>query len=89
VEGRIRPRTPCCRMSSCDLPPSGRLSARLPKNTSAMGRPWFAIGDYSGTNKASGKPFKAPSAHVWKLREVPFVRFQQFTDAAVVQQAMR
>ena len=42
-----------------------------------------AIGDYSGTNKATGKPFEAPFAHVWKLREGAVVGFQQFTDTAV------
>lgn len=48
-----------------------------------------AIGDYSGTCKATGKAFKAPFAHVWKLRGGAVVGFQQFTDTAVVQQAMR
>jgi ketosteroid isomerase-like protein len=48
-----------------------------------------AIGDYSGTNKATGKPFKSPFAHVWKLREGAVVGFQQFTDTAVVQRAVR
>lgn len=48
-----------------------------------------AIGDYSGTCKATGKTFKAPFAHVWKLRGGAVVCFQQFTDTAVIQQAMR
>lgn len=48
-----------------------------------------AIGEYSGTWKATGKAFKAPFAHVWRLRGTRVVGFQQFTDTAVVQQAMR
>jgi uncharacterized protein len=48
-----------------------------------------AIGDYAGTYKATGKAFKAPFAHVWKLRGAGVVGFQQFTDTAVVQRAMR
>src|SRR5262245_45389505 len=46
------------------------------------------IGDYSGTYKATGKTFKAPFAHVWKLRGGAVVGFRQFTDTAVVQRAM-
>lgn len=53
------------------------------------GQTVVAIGDYSGTFKATGKAFKAPFAHVWKLRGGTVVGFQQFTDTAVVQRAMR
>jgi len=48
-----------------------------------------AIGEYSGICKATGKSFNAPFAHVWKLRQGRVVAFQQFTDTALVQQAMR
>src|SRR5262245_59011495 len=48
-----------------------------------------AIGDYSGTYKTTGRAFKAPFAHVWKLHGGAVVGFQQFTDTAVVQRAMR
>ena len=50
---------------------------------SATGKRVVAIGDYSGTYKATGKAFKAPFAHVWKLRGGAVVGFQQFTDTAV------
>lgn len=53
------------------------------------GQTAVVIGDYSGTCKATGKSFKAPFAHVWKLREGTVIGFQQFTDTAVVQRAMR
>jgi ketosteroid isomerase-like protein len=53
------------------------------------GQKVVAIGDYSATCKATGKAFKAPFAHVWKLRGGRVVGFQQFTDTAVVQRAMQ
>ncbi len=53
------------------------------------GQTVVVVGDYSGTCKATGKPFKAPFAHVWKLHGKVVVGFQQFTDTAVVQQVMR
>jgi ketosteroid isomerase-like protein len=53
------------------------------------GQSVVAIGDYSATCKATGKAFKAPFAHLWKLRGGRVVGFQQFTDTAVVQRAMK
>lgn len=60
-----------------------------PRDYVCDGHSVVAIGDYAGTCKATGKSFKAPFAHVWKLRAGAVVGFQQFTDTAVVQQAMR
>lgn len=42
-----------------------------------------ALGEYSGTYKATGKSFKAPFAHVWKFREGKVTSFHQYTDTAV------
>lgn len=53
------------------------------------GQSVVAIGDYAATCKATGKAFKAPFAHVWKLRGNAVVGFRQFTDTTVVQRAMR
>jgi ketosteroid isomerase-like protein len=61
----------------------------VPHEFVCQGQTVVAVGDYSGTCKATGKAFKAPFAHVWKLRGAAVVGFQQFTDTAVVQQAMR
>lgn len=61
----------------------------VPQEYVCQGQAVVSIGDYSGTYKATGKAFKAPFAHVWKLRGAAVVGFQQFTDTAVVQQAMR
>ena len=60
----------------------------VPHEYVCEGQTVVAIGVYSGTCKASGKAFKAPFAHVWKLRGGAVVGFQQFTDTAVVQAAM-
>jgi ketosteroid isomerase-like protein len=48
-----------------------------------------AIGEYSGTYKATGKRFVAPFVHVWKLQGGKVVTFTQHTDTAVVQRALR
>lgn len=61
----------------------------VPKEYVCDGQTVVAIGDYSGTCKATGKAFQAPFAHVWKLRGGAVIGFQQFTDTAVVQRAMR
>src|SRR5262245_10849227 len=63
--------------------------AAVPHEYVCDGSTVVAIGSYSGTFKAISKAFKAPFAHVWKLREGAAVGFQQFTDTAVVQGAMR
>jgi len=48
-----------------------------------------ALGEYSGTYKATGTRFSAPFAHVWKLRGDRVVAFRQYTDTALVQKALR
>lgn len=60
-----------------------------PREFVCDGQTVVVVGDYSGTYKATGKTFKAPFAHVWKLRDGSVVGFQQFTDTALAQQAMQ
>ena len=48
-----------------------------------------ALGEYSGTYKATGKSFKAPFVHVWRFSGGKIVSFVQHTDTAVVQRALR
>jgi uncharacterized protein len=48
-----------------------------------------AYGTYSGVNKATGKPFKARVAHLWKLENQQIVSFEQFVDSKPVIDAMR
>lgn len=46
------------------------------------------LGTYSGTNRASGRYFEARVAHVWRLEGGEVVRFEQFTDTALVRDAL-
>lgn len=48
-----------------------------------------ALGEYSGTYKATGKSFKAPFAHVWKFKDGKAVKFHQYTDTAVHQRPLQ
>jgi ketosteroid isomerase-like protein len=48
-----------------------------------------ALGEYSGTFKATGKGFRAPFAHVWKLGHGKVISFHQYTDTAVHLQPMQ
>jgi uncharacterized protein len=48
----------------------------------------FGVGTYSGTFKATGKPFTARVVHVWRLKDEKVVGFEQITDTAEVAAAM-
>ncbi|HPW31369.1 MAG TPA: nuclear transport factor 2 family protein [Arenimonas sp.] len=48
----------------------------------------IALGEYSGTYKATGKSFKAPMVHVWKFSGDKVISFIQHTDTVLVQRAM-
>jgi ketosteroid isomerase-like protein len=47
-----------------------------------------ALGHYSGTNKATGRSFRAPFAHHWRVRDGRAVRYVQYTDTWLVRQAL-
>lgn len=57
--------------------------AAVPEEFVADGSTVVALGEYSGTYKATGKSFKAPFAHVWKLADGKATSFHQYTDTAV------
>lgn len=57
--------------------------AAVPTEFVAAGPTVVALGEYSGTYKATGKSFRAPFAHVWKLEGGKAKSFQQYTDTAV------
>jgi uncharacterized protein len=44
-------------------------------------------GTFSGKGK-NGKAFKAPFAHVWKVRDGKAVRFQNYTDSETINTAL-
>jgi ketosteroid isomerase-like protein len=60
-----------------------------PREYVASGETVVAIGEYSGTYKITGKSFRAPFVHVWKFRDGKVATFDQHTDTAVVQRALR
>ncbi|QIZ98168.1 nuclear transport factor 2 family protein [Leifsonia sp. PS1209] len=47
------------------------------------------LGTYSGTNRATGRFFEARVAHVWRLADGKVVAFEQFTDTALVRDAVQ
>ena len=63
--------------------------AAVPREFLADGSTVVALGEYSGTYKATGKSFKAPFAHVWKFENGKAISFQQYTDTAVQLRAMQ
>jgi len=46
------------------------------------------LGHYSGAFKATGKSFRVPFAHIWRLTGGKVMKFEQYTDTALVQQAL-
>ena len=47
-----------------------------------------AFGVYSGTYRPTGKHMQARFVHHWQLRDGQVVRFEQYTDTALVRAAM-
>jgi ketosteroid isomerase-like protein len=52
----------------------------VPTTYIAAGDRVVALGDYSGTYKATGRSVEAPFAHVWHFEDGKVVSFRQFTD---------
>jgi uncharacterized protein len=63
--------------------------AAVPNELIASADTVVALGEYSGTYKATGKSFKAPFVHVWKFDGEKAISFSQHTDTAVVQRALQ
>lgn len=61
----------------------------VPRELIANADTVIAIGEYSGTYKATGKSFRAPFVHVWKFGGDQVISFTQHTDTAVVQRALQ
>jgi hypothetical protein len=57
--------------------------AAVPREFIADGATVVVLGEYSGTYKATGRSFKAPFAHVWKLKDGKAASFHQYTDTAI------
>lgn len=61
----------------------------VPEEFVAEGDTVVAMGQYSGTYRQTGKTFRAPFVHVWRLKDGKVARFTQHTDTAVVQRALQ
>lgn len=48
----------------------------------------MALGTYSGTFRATGRPFQARVVHIWRVRDGKAVRFEQVADTAEFLSAM-
>ncbi len=60
-----------------------------PESFVADGDQVVAFGVYSGTYRATGRFMRARFVHHWQLRDSQVVRFEQYTDTALVQAAIR
>jgi ketosteroid isomerase-like protein len=63
--------------------------AAIPDEFIDAGDSVVALGKYSGTYKATGKSFQANFAHVWKMQDGKALRFVQYVDTLLVQQALQ
>ncbi len=61
----------------------------VPSEFVEQGPTVIALGEYSGTYKATGKSFSAPFAHVWKFAEGKAISYNQYTDTALHLQPMQ
>jgi len=61
----------------------------VPREFIAEGSTVVVLGEYAGTYKATGKSFRAPFAHVWKLKDGKAVSFHQYTDTALHQRPLQ
>jgi hypothetical protein len=62
--------------------------AAVPAQFVAAGDTVVVLGEYSGTFKATGRTFRAPFAHVWKLSDGRVATFTQITDTVLHRRAM-
>ncbi|MGQ0622053.1 MAG: nuclear transport factor 2 family protein [Panacagrimonas sp.] len=61
----------------------------VPSELVEQGETVVGLGIYTGTFAATGKTFRAPFAHVWRVRGGKIVFFDQYTDTALVQQVLK
>lgn len=60
-----------------------------PENYVTDGEQVVAYGTYSGTYKLTNKHFQARVAHLWKLKDGKIIRFEQFVDSQIVNDAIK
>ncbi|MGE0130723.1 MAG: nuclear transport factor 2 family protein [Blastocatellales bacterium] len=47
-----------------------------------------ALGQYTGTAVATGKPLQVDFAHIWKFQDGKVIRFVQYVDTLLAQQSL-
>jgi ketosteroid isomerase-like protein len=62
--------------------------AAVPEQIVDGGNTVVALGNYSGTYKATGKSMKVPFAHVYDLKDGKIIKFVQHTDTAKVAEVL-
>lgn len=62
--------------------------AAVPEQIVDGGDTVVALGNYSGTYKATGKSMKVPFAHVYDLKDGKIIKFVQHTDTAKVAEVL-
>jgi len=60
----------------------------VPDELLDAGEKIVALGNYSGSFKATGKSMTAPFAHVWSIQNGKIVNFVQYTDTLKVSEAL-
>jgi len=60
----------------------------VPDELLDAGEKIVALGNYSGSFKATGKSMTAPFAHVWSIQNGKIVSFVQYTDTLKVSEAL-
>jgi ketosteroid isomerase-like protein len=60
-----------------------------PDEVVASGERVVSFGHYAGTNKKTGKSFRVPFAHAWRVSDGKVTHFQQYTDTHIVQETMK
>jgi len=61
----------------------------VPDEYIGSGDRFVALGKYRAKNKATGKDIEAAFAHSWTFRDGRAVKFEQFADSAIVQEALQ
>jgi uncharacterized protein len=60
-----------------------------PDEVVASGERVVGLGHYAGTNKKTGKAFRVPFAHAFRMKDGKVTHFQQYTDTHIVQETLK
>jgi ketosteroid isomerase-like protein len=60
-----------------------------PDEVVASGDRVVSFGHYAGTNNKTGKSFRVPFAHAWRMKDGKATHFQQYTDTHLVQETLK